>query len=179
MTQKPAFIFVATYDNVDDAKSDSELVAKAYRDHLIGTYDAVVISRDADGKIHMHKTEKPTEHGAEIGFVTGAGLGAAGMLAAHVAGAVIGLFSPTALIAEAAIGTIAGGTIGHLRKGIPDEDQKELGELLGNNPAALVLVAESNLKQALQTVLKRAKTQMEKQATFDLDELKKDLATAS
>jgi hypothetical protein len=36
----------------------------------VGTFDSAVIEKE-DGKVHVHKTEKPTQHGAWTGIVVG------------------------------------------------------------------------------------------------------------
>lgn len=74
---------------------------------MIGSYDAAVVSKDAEGKVHIDKREKPTQHGAEIGAV---------------AGAVAGILVPPFLIADIVWGSIAGGLIGHFRKGMHHGD---------------------------------------------------------
>ena len=57
----------------------------------IGTFDSAVIEKDADSKVHVHKTEKPTQHGA----CTGAGVGAlVGLLFCRQRGPVVVLPGP-------------------------------------------------------------------------------------
>ncbi len=69
------FVFVATYGNVNDAQLDYQTVKDLHRQGLIGTYDAAVVEKGPDGKVHVHKTELPTRHGAMAGMVVGALLG--------------------------------------------------------------------------------------------------------
>ena len=42
---------------------------------VIGTHDAAVITKDADGKVKVSKHEKPTDHGAWTGVAVGAVVG--------------------------------------------------------------------------------------------------------
>jgi uncharacterized membrane protein len=179
VSDKPVFLFIASYDMVDDAKSDEQLVHKAYQDKLIGTYDAAILTKDDQGKVHVQAVEKPTEHGAEIGLFSGAGVGTVAAVATHIARAMIGLFSPPMILADAVVGTVAGGLIGHFRKGLPREDQEQLKKVLGDSKVALVVVAETDVKQALQSVLKRAKTEIEKQISVDEEQFKRDLTAVS
>jgi hypothetical protein len=41
----------------------------------IGTFDSAVIRKEADGKVRVTKTEKPTQHGAWTGAAVGALVG--------------------------------------------------------------------------------------------------------
>lgn len=164
MADQPMFLFVGTYANVDDAKADDDVVRQLYRDKVIGSYDAVVVSKDAEGKVHVQKTEKPTQHGAEIGAV---------------AGAVVGLVLPPFVLVDAAIGAVAGGLIGHFRKGISHKDLKEFGDTLDGSSAALVVVGESKLEEALAKAAQRATKVVEKQITLDTKEINKDLEAAT
>ena len=75
MADEPVFIFLATYDTEADAKLDYDAVKELHSVGVVGTYDAAVITKDADGKIKVHKHEKPTQHGAWTGVAVGAVLG--------------------------------------------------------------------------------------------------------
>lgn len=163
MADKPMFLYVATYSSVDDAKSDEEVVKQLYRDKVIGTYDAALINKDAEGKVHIKRTEKPTEHGAEVGAA---------------AGLVAGIVFPPFLLVDAAIGAVAGGFIGHFRKGMSHKDLQEVGDLLNTSDAALIVVGESRLEEALNKELKKSVKQVEKELTVDTKEFNKDLDAA-
>ena len=86
-----------------DAEADYEAVFDLHAAGAIGTFDSAVIEKDEDGKVHVHKTEKPTQHGAW----TGAGVGA-----------LVGILFPPMIIGSAIVGAGAGGLIGHLRGGV-------------------------------------------------------------
>ena len=75
MSDRPVFLYVASYDSLDDAMGDFEAVVEPPAAGLVGTFDAAVIEKDADGKVHVHKTELPTQHGAWTGIGVGALLG--------------------------------------------------------------------------------------------------------
>ena len=102
MSDRPVFLYAATYDEIADAEADYEAVFDLHALGAIGTFDSAVIRKDEDGKVHVTKTEKPTQHGAW----TGAGVGA-----------LVGILFPPALIGSAVVGATAGGVIGHLRGG--------------------------------------------------------------
>ncbi|HEX5495440.1 MAG TPA: hypothetical protein VFX70_12790, partial [Mycobacteriales bacterium] len=76
------FLYLGTYDNQPDAESDLRQVKDLHSQGVIGTYDAAVVSKD-DGKVHMHKIEKPTRRGGWTGLA---------------AGAVVGILFPPALV---------------------------------------------------------------------------------
>src|SRR5512132_1262650 len=109
MADRPVFLYAATYDDVADAEADYEAVFDLHAAGAIGTFDSAVIEKDADGKVHVHKTEKPTQHGAW----TGAGVGA-----------LVGIVFPPASIGSAIVGAGAGGLVGHLSRGISRGDLK-------------------------------------------------------
>src|SRR5260370_36570060 len=95
-------VFIGTYSSVNDARQDYEAVRELHRQGVIGTYDAAVVEKDPDGKVHVHKHEKPTQHGAWTGVAVGA-----------VAGSPV----PSRLIGSAIVGGVAAGLLGHLRAG--------------------------------------------------------------
>jgi len=89
-------------------------------------------------------------------------------------GAVVGIIFPPSLLVGAAAGGLAGGLIGHFWKGMSRKDVKELGELLDDGEAALLIVGES----ALQTYVDKALTRARKRATHEVDMESKVLSKA-
>jgi uncharacterized membrane protein len=168
------FVFVGTYSDTQSAQADYELVKQLHSDGVIGTYDAAVVNKDEQGKVHIHMHEKPTEYGAWTGLVVGALLGI--------------LFPPTIFVAPAAgvatgvaggaVGAGAGGLIGHLWRGMSRSDVKELGEALDEGEAALVVVGQEKLEEKLKKELKGAVRAYEKQIDADAAELRKELEKA-
>jgi uncharacterized membrane protein len=66
------FLYAGDYDSVDDAKADLKALKELHREHLVGTYDAAVITKDEEGKVKIvDKTEKPTQHGSWAGLAVG------------------------------------------------------------------------------------------------------------
>lgn len=163
MAKGPVFLYAAAYDSEDDAIADYGVLLEAHAEGWVGTYDAAVLHKTPDGKVHVHKEEKPTQHGAW----TGAGVGA-----------LIGLVFPPAIIGSAIVGAAAGGLIGHLEGGMSRGDLKELGDYLGENEAALIVIAENRVQEELEKRLTRAQKIMEKQMDADAKELEKQLDAA-
>ncbi|HSS04254.1 MAG TPA: hypothetical protein VLK89_03570 [Solirubrobacterales bacterium] len=62
MSVSEAFLPHSPPDSIADA--DFEAVLALHSAGAIGTFDAAVIEKTDDGKVHVHKTEKPTQHGA-------------------------------------------------------------------------------------------------------------------
>ena len=152
------FIFIGTYPSESMAQADYDVVKDLYAAGAVGTYDASVVTKDA-GKVHVNKDETSTRHGAWGGAA---------------AGAVVGLLFPPAIIGSALVGAAAGGIGGHLWKGMSRADVKEFGEIIDDGEAALVIVGESTLQQAVENAGLKA----EKQVAKELDVSAKDLDKA-
>ena len=164
MADRPVFLYAATYDDIAEAEADYEAVFDLHALGAIGTFDSAVIRKDEDGKVHVSKTEKPTQHGAW----TGAGVGA-----------LVGILFPPALIGSAVVGATAGGVIGHLRGGISRGDLKELGEELEAGNAAVIVLGESRIEEQLEKAMTRANKLIEKQIEADADELEREIDAAA
>jgi len=171
-SKEPIFVYIANYDKVEDAKADYQAVKDLHRAGVIGTYDAALVTRDANGRVHIHETEKPTEHGAEAGLATGA-------VAGGVAAAVSGVFFPPIALAGAAVGALGGAAIGHLRRGLPRKDLDEIGDALRDSEASVVVVGQSTLDKAVKAALKSASRQLEREIDDDADELKRLIEAAN
>jgi uncharacterized membrane protein len=163
MSDRPVFVYAATYSNTDDAWGDYDILLELHAEKLVGTYDAAVINKDLDGKVHVHKHEKATQHGAWGGIAVGALVGV--------------LFSP-AVLGAAAVGGVVGGLGGHFKKGLSRSDAKELGEMLEDGEAALVVIGESRVEEQLDKALTRAQRSFEKEVDADSKEFKKELEAA-
>ncbi len=164
MSDDPVFLYVAAYASEADAREDYDVLLALHAEGVIGTYDAALITKDQEGKVHVRKHEKPTQHGAW----TGIGVGA-----------VVGILFPASVIGSAIVGGTAGGLIGHLWHGMSRGDMKDLGEALDDGQAALVIVGKSKLQEVLERELKRANKQIEKQIKADSKLLEKELQASS
>ncbi len=158
------FVFIASYSSVDDAQMDYDAVKQLYSDGVIDTYDAAVIDKDADGNVHVHKREKPTQKGAWTGVAIGA---------------VVGVLFPPSIIAGAAAGGVAGGVIGHVWRGMSRGDMKDLGEALDAGTAALVVVGKSSLSDKIAKATARAQKTVEKELDVDAKDFDKQLEAES
>lgn len=160
MADKPVFLYIATYNSLSDAEADYDAAKALYKNGVIATYDAAIINKDASGKVHITKHEKPTQHGAW----TGAAIGA-----------VVGLIFPPSILVGAAVGAGAGALAGHMAKGIPRSDVDQIGAMLKSSSTALLILGESRLQQKLQQAVTHAVKQNEYQVQMDAKEFDKDL----
>jgi uncharacterized membrane protein len=164
MADEPVFLYLATYDSATDARADFEAVKALHKDHMLGTYDAAVITKDDHGHVHVDKHEKPTQHAAWTGVA---------------AGAVIGIIFPPSLLVGAAAGGLAGGLMGHFWKGMSRKDVKELGELLDEGQAALLIIGESALETYVDEALTKARKRVTREVDMESKVLRKELAQAA
>jgi uncharacterized membrane protein len=76
VSENPIFMYAGEYDDGDDAKADLRALKELHREHLVGTYDAAIVTKNGKGKVRIvDKTEKPTQHGGWAGLATGAAIG--------------------------------------------------------------------------------------------------------
>ena len=158
------FIYIGTYPDELSARADYEIVKDLHAAGAIGTYDAAVVTKDADGKVHENKDETSTRHGAWGGLAVGA---------------VVGLLFPPSIIASAAVGAAVGGVGAHLWKGMSRSDVKELGDIIDDGEACLLVVGESRIQQELEKAGLKAEKQVAKQLDLDpkdIDAAVKDAA---
>lgn len=162
MADRPVFLYAAAYDSITDAEADFEGVFELHAAGAIGTFDAALVEH-SDGKVHVHKVEKPTQHGAWGGIGVGA---------------LVGILFPPSIIGAAAVGGVVGGVGAHLFKGMSRGDLKELGETLDDGEAAIVVIGESKIEEQLEKATRRAKKLLEKQVDAEAEALKREVEQA-
>jgi len=153
------FIYIGTYPDKAGAQDDYQMVKDLHSAGAVGTYDAAVVTKDHNGKVHVNKDEMATRHGAWGGAAVGA---------------VIGILFPPAVIGTAVVGAAVGGVGGHLWRGMSRSDVKELGDVIDAGQAALLVVGESKLEQAVEKAVQKA----EKRVAKELDVSPKDIDAA-
>jgi uncharacterized membrane protein len=163
MADQPLFVFVGAYPSQDEAHADYEALREAHAAGMVGTYDAAVVFKDADGKVHVHKHEKPTQHGAWTGAAVGA---------------VVGILFPPSIIGAGVVGAGAGGLIGHLWHGMSRADVRELGEALDEGEAGLIVVGRSRVLEQAEKLLPRAERILEKELAADSEQFEGELRKA-
>src|SRR6476660_85216 len=153
------FLFIGTYPSEAAARADYDVVKDLHSAGAVGTYDASVVTKDDAGKVHVNKDEMATRHGAWGGAA---------------AGAVVGILFPPAVIGTALVGAAVGGVSGHLWRGMSRADVKEFGELIDTGQAALVIVGQSTLQDAID----KAELKADKRVARQLDVSAKDVDAA-
>jgi uncharacterized membrane protein len=164
MAKKNVFVFLGAYAGEADARADYDVIKQLHDEGAVGTYDAAVVTKDADGDVHVDKDELPTRHGAWTGIA---------------AGAVLGIIFPPSIIGSAAVGGLAGGAIGHLWHGMSRGDVKDLGEGLDAGEAALIVIGDDKLADQLDKAKLHAIKEVKKQIDADADDLKRQLDEAA
>jgi uncharacterized membrane protein len=154
------FLYLGTYPNEAEAQADYELVKDLRALGAVGGYDAAVVTKDAEGKVHVNKDETSTRRGTWGGIV---------------AGAVVGVLFPPSILAAAAVGGAVGGVGGHLWKGMSRSDVKELGEMIDEGEAALIVVGESQIEKAELKAVKH----LAKELDVKPEELEAEIAKAA
>jgi uncharacterized membrane protein len=158
------FIFVGTYASEVDAKADYDTVKELHSEGAVGTFDAAVITKDDEGKVHVNKHETSTRHGA---------WGGAGV------GALVGILFPPSIIASAIVGAGVGGVGGHLWKGMSRSDVKEFGDAIDAGEAALVVVGQTTMESYLEKAQLKAQKRVAKELELDkgkIDDVVKEAA---
>ena len=160
MSDNPVFVYAAVYADRDDADADYDTLLDLHSADLVGTYDVALVYKDDEGKVHVTKHEKPTQHGAWTGAAVGA---------------LVGIIFPPSILGAALVGAAAGGGIGHAMGGMSRSDAKELGDYLDSGQAALVVIGESRLQEQLDKALTHAEKSQEKEIDADGKALAKEL----
>ena len=156
----PVFVYGAVYADRADADADYDTLLDLHSADLVGSYDVALVYKDDEGKVHVTKHEKPTQHGAWTGAAVGA---------------LVGIVFPPAILGAALVGAAAGGGIGHVMGGMSRSDAKELGDYLNDGEAALVVIGKSRVQEQLDKALTHAEKTQEKEIDADGKELAKEL----
>jgi uncharacterized membrane protein len=144
------FVFIGTYPNEAAAQADYDVVKALHDAGAVGTFDAAVVTKDDEGKVHVNKDETAVRHGAWGGAAVGA---------------VVGILFPPAIIGSAVVGATVGGVGGHIWRGMSRADVKEFGDVIDSGQAALVVVGASTIEDALE----KAQLKAEKRIAKELD----------
>src|SRR5215207_874887 len=111
----PVDLYIAAYDDADAAQEDFDALKELVKDGLIFMDVAVLVSRDAEGKL----TVKENAHEVAKGGMVGA-----------LGGFVLGLIFPAGVIAATVVGGAAGAGIGGLTSHQREHEIKKLEDVL-------------------------------------------------
>jgi len=129
-------LMASVYTDEDGAKTILDTLEMMHRAYNITLADAVMVTKDADGRLHIKETrEVTTGKGARRGaIITG----------------VLGLIYPPSLIVSVLGGGLIGGAWGKLRDtGIKTGAMKDLGSGLEPGNAAVVALAEPQFVEVI------------------------------
>jgi uncharacterized membrane protein len=154
------FIYLATYPDEMAARDDYQAVKGLHALGVVGSYDAAVITKDTNGKVHENKDETATRHGAWWGIA---------------AGAAVGILFPPSVLGAAAAGGVIGGVSGHLAKGMSRSRAKELGDFIDPGEAGLIVVGDTKVEEAVQKAVTRAEKETAEQLGVSPKEIDKTL----
>jgi uncharacterized membrane protein len=163
MSEKDTLVVLgASYDSVSDAEVDYEAVKALYDNAGVGhDFDAAIVQRGEDGKVKVAKKhEESTRHGAWTGLAIGA-------LAAILPG--------VGLVAGAAVGAGIGAVTGHIKGGMSNDDLKQLGTVLENGEAGLIVIYATNMADQVAASIKAEDRFVSDAIDADADELAKQL----
>ena len=160
--KEPVFLFVGVYDDPAIAEEDLDLVRNLHDTKVIGTYDAGIATKDAEGNVKVKRAQSKHPGWTGIG-----------------AGAVVGLLFPPSILAMAVVGGAAGGVIGHFSRALSRSDVKELGDMLDSGQAALIVIGKDKISAELEKAGLRALKRTEKELDVDSKDLQDQLTTAA
>lgn len=158
------FLYLGTYPDKASARADYEVVKDLHAAGAVGTYDAAVVTKDDSGKIHVNKDEMATRHGGWGGVA---------------AGAVVGILFPPSIIASAIVGGAIGGVSGHLWRGMSRADVKELGDIIDAGQAALLIIGESTIEDAVNKAELKAQKHIAKELNANAKDVDKAVEQAA
>lgn len=158
-------VYGAAYGSLADAKEDFEGIKDLHKEKWIGKYESALFTKEADGSVKIHDTDATSRgRGLKIGAA---------------AGAAVGLIFPVTILAGAVVGGGAGLLGGHLSRGLKRGEIKELGDLLDEGEAGIVLVGIVTPDEGIDRYLKHAAKVMKKQVDADAEDLKKAIDEAA
>jgi uncharacterized membrane protein len=134
---KMSDLIVLDFDGVGTADDVLTKLRGMQKEHLIDLEDACVVTRNAQGKLHVKQSINLVGLSASGGMTTGMLLGTlAGLLVLNpLAGMIVGG------LAGAGMGAISGSFADY---GINDDFIKKLGETIPNNTSALFVLVKSS-----------------------------------
>ncbi|MFC2248400.1 DUF1269 domain-containing protein [Labrys portucalensis] len=126
-------LIVVGFDSIDEADKVLLKLDALKKEYLVDLEDAVVVTRNAEGKVHLKQSINLTGIGASSGLLSGA-----------LWGGLVGLLFLNPL-AGFAIGGAVGAGVGALSGsladyGIDDDFIKSLGQTIPNNSSALFVL---------------------------------------
>jgi len=138
----PVDLYIAAYPDPDAAREDWDALKQLASDDMIKVDGLILVSRRADGKIHVDDDFHETRKGAKWGAV---------------GGAVVGVIFPPALLASAAVGAGVGAGIGGLvSHGQKKQIKADVEDVLPLNSSGVVAIFEEQWEDDIDSALSNA-----------------------
>ena len=140
--ENPVALYIAAYDDPDAAKGDFDALKELVKAGVIFVDVAVLVSRDADGKISV----KENAHEVAAGTMVGA---AAGLL--------IGLIFPPAFLASGVVGGAVGAGVGGLVSAHRESEiKKDVEDVLPPGSSGIITLFDITWKPKVDEALSKA-----------------------
>ncbi|HEY5783373.1 MAG TPA: DUF1269 domain-containing protein [Microlunatus sp.] len=142
VNEAPLDLYIAAYDDPAAAEQDWEGIKRLEKGKIISVEALVLVSRDADGKIHIKDDAHSVGTGAAVG---------------GVAGAIVGLIFPPALLVSAAVGAGIGAGAGATVKQLERRQVKaDIEETLPPGTSGIVVLFEERWVAEIENALAKA-----------------------
>jgi uncharacterized membrane protein len=151
---------VAVYDDMNAAEADWAAIETASQDGRVELADAALIVNNENG---VNIVKRQSHHGWGKGVV---------------AGAVVGILFPPAILSSAVVGATAGGVIARLNRSLDRSDIKELGEVMDSGERVLVVLTSEDTAAAAAELLTGATRSVTK-ASSTAEEVREALDSES
>jgi uncharacterized membrane protein len=160
----PYVAYIGAYGNVDDAKADFDAIKALHANMWIGPYDGALFTKEVGGKVKILDRDSAVTGGAAV-------VGA-------LTGAFIGLIFPPSILGSAAVIGTASAALGHLFGGFKRKDIAEIGDMLDEGTAGIVMNGAATPEMGADLYMKRAAKVAKKQVDADAKELKEAIDEA-
>ncbi len=150
------FVYIGTYSTKEMALVDWDLVKDLHATGYVGSYDVGLVTKDEKGKVHVKQREMATRHGGWGGAVVGA---------------LVGILFPPAVIELAVAGAVVGAVTGHLWRGMSRSDVKELGDIIDQGEAALIVAGQNELGIVLDKLALKAEKHVAKSLNVKVSDI--------
>ncbi len=162
----PVDLYIAAYDDPDAAQADFDALKELVRGGVIFVDAAVLVSRDAEGKISVKENAHEVAKGSMVGAV---------------GGLVLGLIFPPGIIAATVVGGAAGAGIGGLMSHHREREiKKDVEEVLPVGSSGIVAVFDEIwVAQVEKALAKAAKIDKEQVDPDSVEQVKEAAKTAS
>jgi uncharacterized membrane protein len=138
---------VAVYEDMDAAAADWEALEAAAQDGRVDLADAALVTHDEE---KVKAVDRQSHHGWGKGAV---------------AGAVVGILFPPALVGSAVVGAAGGGVVARLNRSLDRGDIKDLGEVMDAGDIVIVAVTSQETASTAAELLQGAQRKSTKDSS--------------